>query len=365
MFNLRLVFQSILIASLVFPVFAAEITWKNSFTFYGDNTEFFEPYRTGETILGQQGKSFLEAALGTRAFLQAGVFGDFRDESVVDPTVDVKPILSFQYREGGTQLIMGTLSVRNRHGFIEPLEVTILEFIRPVEYGLQWIEDDPGFKCDLFLDWHQLNTPTQPESFDYGGVLRQPMDDHFSIEEQFHGFHDGGQQYFITMVNNWVPAGGLRWNLPGLMGETDLSLFGIASGLLMNGDTADTQWGGGGYLKASVKPDPFLDLFGIGWVGQNFYSQEGDANYMSYSDPDSTTIEQIHNFVRSDRIYVELGARRDFPLEGEASFEAEFRVHFMDQFSAYSYRLAVEAPLDIFLGEVHTPDSKGVSPAGS
>jgi len=193
--------------------FAGEVTWKNEFTFYGDNTEFFEPYRTGETILGQQGKSFLEAALGKRDFLQAGVFGDFRSQSVVNPTVDVKPLLSFQYREGGTQLIMGTLVNRNRHGFLEPLEVTILEFIRPVEYGFQWIEDDPGFKCDLFLDWHQLNTPTQPESFDYGGVLSQPLSDNFSFEEEFHGFHDGGQQYFINMVNNWVPAGGFRWRL--------------------------------------------------------------------------------------------------------------------------------------------------------
>src|SRR5690348_7527935 len=101
-----------LAAGMFFPLsitYAADITWKNSFTFYGDNTEFFEPYRTGETLLGQQGKSWMAAALGPRAILSAGVFGDFRSTSGVDPTVDVKPLLSFEYHEGGTRLIMGTL----------------------------------------------------------------------------------------------------------------------------------------------------------------------------------------------------------------------------------------------------------------
>ncbi|HJT23977.1 MAG TPA: hypothetical protein VJ873_05340, partial [bacterium] len=62
---------------------AADITWLNSFTFYGDNTEFFEPFRTGETLLGQQGQSRFQAALGQRTFLSVGVFGDFRSTSDV------------------------------------------------------------------------------------------------------------------------------------------------------------------------------------------------------------------------------------------------------------------------------------------
>ena len=33
---------------------AQELTWKNAATFYVDNTEFFNPYRTGETQLGGQ-----------------------------------------------------------------------------------------------------------------------------------------------------------------------------------------------------------------------------------------------------------------------------------------------------------------------
>jgi hypothetical protein len=73
---------------------------------------------------------------------------------------------------------------------------------------------------------------------------------------------------------------------------------------------------------------------------------------------DSTTVDQIHPFVSDNRSYFELGAKRTFPLEGNAVFEAEFRVHFIDEYSAYSYRLAVYAPLDIFL----ISTSKGSKP---
>jgi hypothetical protein len=328
-------------------LWGADIHWKNDFVFYGDNSEFFEPYRTGETILGQQGKSYLEAALGERAFLTGGVFGDFR--SVASPAVTVKPLLSFEYREGGTKLIMGTLETQNRHGFLEPLEVTFLEFTRPVEYGFQWMEDDPAFKADLFLSWHQLNTPEEPEELDYGGVLREPLDGNFSLEEQIHDFHNGGQLFYSFVFNNWVFADGFRWKIPRLLGETTFALFGVLGGHLNGGDTSQIQWGGGGYLRARVAPGEGFEFFGIGWKGQDFYSQEGDANYMSYSDPDSSSVDQPHDFLRSDRTYLEAGVKKMFPMEGGASFEAELRFHWIDEWWAYSYRFAVDAPLDIFL----------------
>lgn len=347
---------------VAFPAFGGDIHWKSDFTFYGDNTEFFEPFRTGETLLGQQGKSFLEAGLGTKTFLRIGVFGDFRSQSAIPPTVDVRPIFSFDYREGGTRLIIGSLETKGRHGFLEPLEVSFLEFTRPIEYGFQWIQEDPGFKADLFLDWHQLNTPTQPESFDYGGTAAGILTDTFTLEAQLHGFHDGGQQYYTVVINNWVGAVGFRWKLPGLIGQTRFDGFGIGSGYLDGGNTTQTQFGGGGYLRATVDPDDKLSFFGTGWLGRDLYSQEGDANYASYSSPDSTTVDQLHAFVRHDRFYGELGAERTFPMEGGARFTAGFRLHFIDELTAYSYRLMVTAPFDLFLLSV---DEKGRKQDGS
>ena len=324
-----------------------EIDWNNRFVFYGDNTEFFEPFRTGETLLGQQGKSFFTAALGSKAFLSAGLFGDFR--SVTEPTMTVKPLLSFEYREGGSRLVMGTLVTRDRHGFLEPLQVTTLEFTRPVEYGFQWIEEGPSFKCDLFLNWHQLNTPTEPEAFDYGGTLQQAFGDNFSLEEQLHGFHRGGQLYYAGVFNNWVPALGFRCRVPGFLGETRLGVFGVLSATLDKSTSAPTQWGRGGYLKASVVPGEGFEFFGIGWRGSDLYTQEGDAHYASFSDPDSSTTGEIHGFVRSDRFYAELGVKKEFQMEGGASFVAELRSHWIDEWWAYSYRLEVTVPLDIHL----------------
>jgi hypothetical protein len=322
------------------PVLAGDVSLKNDFTFYGDNTEFFEPFRNGETILGTQGKSYFEVGLGPKAFLLAGVYADYRD--IFDPTVAVKPVLSFQFRDQGTRLVLGTLETHDRHGYLEPLEVTTLEFTRPVEYGFQWLENDETFHVDLFLSWHQLNTPSEPETFDYGGVLQGWQNNPLSVEFQMHGFHEGGQIYFVAIRNNWNYALGFRLKGDlGSLGEGRMAVFGLLSGDLNSGVLSDIRYGGGGYLKASLRPGSGLELFGIGWRGRDFISEEGDANYASYSD--------YQNFYQADRFYFELGARKEFPMEGGSVFTAELRSHWIEQYWAYSYRMAVTAPFDLFL----------------
>src|SRR4030042_567328 len=106
-FVMRRKIQPFLLAFLAMGLsplaWAVDLTWKNSFSFYGDNTEFFEPFRTGETLLGQQGKSRLQAAVGKNVFVSGGVFGDFR--SVENPEIALKPLLSIEYRSSGTRFI--------------------------------------------------------------------------------------------------------------------------------------------------------------------------------------------------------------------------------------------------------------------
>jgi hypothetical protein len=46
-----------------------------------------------------------------------------------------------------------------------------------------------------------------------------------------------------------------------------------------------------------------------------------------------------------------LGLQKEFLLEEGASFKAEFRVHFIEEYSAYSFRLAATAPFDIEIGK--------------
>src|SRR5579859_5446777 len=47
------------------------------------------------------------------------------------------------------------------------------------------------------------------------------------------------------IVNNWVPALGFRWKLPGFLGSTRFDAFGVMSGLLEGDNTGGTQYGGG------------------------------------------------------------------------------------------------------------------------
>jgi hypothetical protein len=322
-----------------FRVFAgANVEWKNQFTFYGDNTEFFEPFRTGETILGQQGKSFLEAAVGPQGLLRAGIFADFR--AVTEPQVSTKPLLSFEYRVGGTRLILGTIDNGIRHGFLEPLAVTTLEFTRPIEYGIQVIQQDDTFRADLFINWHQLNTPVQPETLDYGGTLRRSLDDHLNFEFQFHGYHEGGQLYSVAFRNNWAPALGFRWKAPaGDWGTLRLAAFGLTSGDLGSPVVADTRWGQAGYLRFGVQPHWLPELFFVGWKAKDFYFKEGDFNYSSY--------DATQSFYRQDRTYIEVGLGGDLPLGGGVVLNSEARVHWIDEFFAVSSRHAVRVPFDL------------------
>src|SRR4051812_42948458 len=96
------------------PAHTQELTWKNGLTFYADNTEFFNPYRTGETLLGGQVESFLSARLGPRTEVLAGFHGNHRsgDSRFLDP---FRPILGFRYRTDHSLGVIGTLITENRH----------------------------------------------------------------------------------------------------------------------------------------------------------------------------------------------------------------------------------------------------------
>src|ERR1019366_9080390 len=118
---------------------AESVTFQNTFIFYGDNTEFFEPFRLRETLLGQQLKSYLNLETGLKTSLWAGIFADHLS-AVLNSSVNVLPILSFSYHQDDSKGVFGTLQPVNRHGLLEPMEVTTLEITRPIEYGMQWVQ---------------------------------------------------------------------------------------------------------------------------------------------------------------------------------------------------------------------------------
>ena len=76
------------------PLAGQSLTWATTVTLYGDNTEFFTPYRVGETILGGQFRSTLRFRTGARTAFELGAFGDHRsgDDAFLET---VKPIIRF------------------------------------------------------------------------------------------------------------------------------------------------------------------------------------------------------------------------------------------------------------------------------
>jgi hypothetical protein len=333
---------------------AQSVDWRTRATFYGDNTEFFTPFRTGETILGAQFSTFLDIVPSEHTRLYAGVFGDLRygDDEFLDP---VKPILSFRYETPATLGVLGTLETVNRHGYLEPLEVTTLEFTRPIEYGAQLIQRRRYWNMDLFLDWQGLNTPDSREVFNYGLVLRGRPASFLTLEFQFHGLHHGGQLFAagVPVSNNTNSAIGARvqHRLP-VAGTSALSAFYLSSRGHIDPAFPDSlpDRGHGTYLRGSIEPAGYVEVFAIYWLGRNFHTDEGDPNYNSAGVSDT--------MFRSRRRYFELGVVRRARIDSRVELDAEFRLHrsdndvseaLFDSKWEYSYRLVVRVPLDVSL----------------
>jgi hypothetical protein len=331
---------------------AQSLTWATTATLYGDNTEFFTPYRVGETILGGQFRSALRFRTGDRTAFQLGVFGDHRSGS--DEFIEtVKPIIRFQYHTRTSAAALGTLFPERRHGFLEPLQVTTLELTRPIEYGAQWIERRRRWDAELYLNWQRLNLAHQREAFDYGWVVAVRPARVLSLESQLHGVHRGGQLFDagVPVTNNVASALGavlsdsLRW-----LGKSSLGGYWLRSSgrIEPQAPPGRPRKGHGWYLRGSVAPRGWFELFSISWWGRDFVSAEGDNHYNS-AGADSA-------FYRSRRRYWELGVLRRTTIEESVTLDAELRFHRIDNLKSialgksrweYSYRLVVRAPFEI------------------
>src|SRR5687768_13702877 len=88
-------------------------------TFYGDNTEFFNPFRDGETTIGTHALVVGEARTSERLAIRAGVFGNQRFGSH-DAFEEVRPVLTLVIGPPRSRLILGTLNTLRRSQGIGP-----------------------------------------------------------------------------------------------------------------------------------------------------------------------------------------------------------------------------------------------------
>ncbi len=325
-------------------------TLKFDAVFYGDNTEFFNRFRSGETILGWNERLFWDLELSDRAALRLGVYALERlgSESSFDQGL---PIISLALGTPRHRFILGTLETGDRavgpdrttpHGLLPPLAVETLWFTRAYENGVQWRIDGPRLKHDLWFNYQQMNTAAHRELFDGGFVDRLHVNGPLSVGAQFHIVHHGGQQYASGPVADSLAYG------PGVILEGPLAQLRTASvevyGLraLDRPDRAVpalTIHGSALFVRLAGETGPWRGHASL-WRGSDFNHEDGDRNYLSrYADGTQFP---------GTRDYAEMGLARVFKPAPSVEFEASFRLHRIESEITYSYRMLATIHLNIW-----------------
>ncbi len=328
-------------------------------TFYGDNTEFANPFREGETILGTFAVAFVEARLSERLAMRAGVFGNQRFGSK-DAFDQVRPVLALVIGGPRSRLILGTLETVQRrdgagpdrlgpHGLLPPLQRETLAFERPWEAGLQWTVDAPRVRQDAWLNWQRVNTREQRERFDAGLASRFRLRPALTLRTDVHVVHQGGQLSADGPVSDSV-AWNLGVDVGGPIGSVDrlaLEAFALSSRWVPDRDQlARARTGFATLLRLSAQ-DKGWRVHGLLWRGDDFIAEEGDPNYQSRR-RDGTSYRRL-------RDYAEAGVTRAFPLAPGSTFEISARWHRVENDYEYSFRVLAVAKLRRRLGQLGIP----------
>ncbi len=318
-------------------------------TFYGDNTEFSNPFREGETLLGTFAEAFIEVRTSERLAIRGGVFGNQRFGSD-DAFEQVRPVLSLIIGSQRSRLILGTLeTVRRRdgagpdrlgpHGLLPPLQRETLAFERPWEAGMQWTMDTARVRQDAWVHWQRLNTRGRREVFDTGLSSRLRVRPAMAVRADVHLVHHGGQQHADDPVSDSV-AWDLGVDVGGPVGSLDrlsLEAFALMSRYVPDREALRTsRTGFATFIRTSIEEANWR-LHGILWRGDDFIKEEGDPNYQSRR-RDGTGYRAL-------RDYAEAGLTRTFPLATDSSLEVSARWHRVENDYEYSFRVLAVAKL--------------------
>ncbi len=318
--------------------------------FYGDNTEFFAPFRTGETILGSWQRLYADIKISKLATLILGAYALERDGS--DRRTELaRPVAALVMGTDHHRFVIGTLETGTRpwgmgpdrttpHGLLPPLAIETLWFNRAYEAGLQWITNTDVIKQEVYFDYQKLITAEHREKFDGGiiGHIQRSESAPIALLYQWQVVHHGGQQFSTGTVADsfgYGPGVMLRHIFP-VVGKTSLETYGLFSydrpdrekpalnvkGKAVFARLAAERRGWRGHL--------------IVWKAKTFNHEDGDPNYLSKL-PDGSEFP-------GRRDYAELGLAKLFHPARTVDFEASGRAHLVQGKWGYSYRL---------LGTVH------------
>ena len=311
---------------------------------YGDNTEFSNEFRTGETQLGTFGSLVVDAAISDRLSIRAGGFGHQRFGSSASFDL-ARPVLAIVIRSPRSRIVLGTLETMRRadgagpdrtspHGLLPPLQRDVLAFERPFEAGLQWMVDTPRFTQDSWVHWQRRNGSSQREIFDVGIVNAVRLRPELALRHQLHIVHQGGQSGGAPdpVADSIGAAVGVEVGGPvGRLDRLSLEMLAVGSRHVPDRQRpSDSLSGFGTFVRVSIERAPWR-LHAILWRADDFIKAEGDRLYQS--------VRRDGTRYRPLRDYGEAGITRTFALATDSALETSLRIHRAERAYDYSFRI--------------------------
>ncbi|PYR95085.1 MAG: hypothetical protein DMF84_03615 [Acidobacteria bacterium] len=309
---------------------------------YGDNTEFRNPFREGETILGAAARIGADLEVSPRVTLSLGVFGNqrFGSEKAFE---QVRPVISLRVHGRRSDFVFGTLPAQRvdippgpdrmgPHALLPPLQRETLTFDRPYEAGLQWDVAGGLLRHSVWLEWQRVNTPEHRERFDGGLNLEVRAKSALSFPAQVHVVHEGGQLFSKGAVAD-SPGAAAGVALSKSIGptRTSVDVYGLLSRYVPDRSRPALSRDGVAFFGRAAAERNGWRGHVIFWRGRNFIKDEGDPNYLS--------IRRDGSRYRGTRDYAEAGVSRRFFLAPAASLDVSGRVHRVENHYEYSYRV--------------------------
>ena len=342
---MRAAFALFVILASATPAWAQvqSLTLKTSLVFYGDDTEFSNPFRTGDTTLGTYGVAFLEAAVNDKFTVRAGGFGNWRFGSS-DAIDQGRPVLAMVIGSERSRFVLGTLETMRHvngdgpdktgpHGLLPPMQRETLAFDRAYEAGMQWIVDVPRFSHDAWINWQRLNTRDHREIFDAGITTTTRLRPEFSIRGDAHAVHQGGQHGGVEPVADSVAAAaGVEAGAPvGRLKRLSLELLVLGSRTVFDRAQPDLTRGGfATFMRIATEGERWRAHL-IMWRANGFVKVEGDPNYQAVR-MDGTRYNGL-------RDYAEAGITGRFKVAPESVIETSIRLHRVEDNWDYSFRI--------------------------
>jgi len=333
---------------------------------YADNTEFLQdPYRDGETLIGEQVRAELVFPLSSRARFLGGfhsnsIAGDARAFEKFRPVIAVEldsvafgtfTLGTIRSGQLGRAIDAGLWPDESGpHGLLPAIEADTLSMTRSYEAGLQVKKVQGALQHDGWLAWQKLNTPEQRERIDAGlnAKVRAFTRGRTAVRglAQAHVVHEGGQLYDVGTVGDSVAVAlGAGVDFAALGGTLRVEALGLRSKHDPDRDSPASRIdGSGAFAKLAYDYGNWHGAF-LAFTGNNFVKWEGDPNY------GSVTMDGTHV---ADRSYKEMSLSRKVALGSVANLIANMRLYKIDGDWDYAYRIVAAIKLSQPLGRRHT-----------